>query len=350
MLRKVIGIVWFACIVASCGKDEPSNSQGIKPLWVKTQLIENSPAIALETYSGTVMAHKQARVSSEVQARIIERRVKPGDVVREGDILFLLDKKALSQVVNRSHAEVTVSEIKRDTANAELLRFGQLRVKGVVSVQSFELAERTLRARIAQVDAANANLRLSEKRLENAVIRAPFDGVVISVAAEVGQVAVSGETLATVADLQPREIEVNLPEFVTAPETALAYFYAGAPLTVTLAEVDGALNKESLTWRARYVLPVDSSPALGSLVRLQAAVQTYNNAVYRVPATAVDERGSGAQVWYINGGKAEPLTIKLESLFGESAIISGNLKSGTRVIAMGTHLLSRGLEVKELSQ
>jgi RND family efflux transporter MFP subunit len=349
MAKAVIHLLVLALLLAACRAQESAPAATKPPLWVKTQAVEASPAFTLDTYSGIVKAHKESRLSSEVQARILERRTVPGSLVREGDILFLLDTRDLDQVVNAARAGMAAAEAERDIASADLRRWEQLMTKNAASAQSFDQAQRTHRASTAHMEAANAQLKLAARRLDHAVIRAPFDGLITAVHAEVGQVALRGEALASVADQLPREIEVHLPDFVTAPKTAVAYANKKAPVTVALAEVSGALEAGSNTWRARYRLPPENALALGSVVRLQLVMQEIPQPVFRVPIAAIDERGAGPSVWRIDAGRAQPASVTLVSLAGEAAIISGDLAPDTRVIAVGTHLLSSGIAVQELA-
>jgi hypothetical protein len=68
-----------------------------------------------------------------------------------------------------------------------------------------------------------------------------------------------------------------------------------------------------------------------------------------VPIGALDERGQGPQVWLIVEGKAKPLAVKLISLTAETAVIESTLPVGTKVIALGTHLLEPGMPVREIA-
>lgn len=349
MAKAVIPMLILALLLAACRAHESAPAATKPPLWVKTQAVEASPAVTLDTYSGIVKAHKESRLSSEVQARILERRAVAGSRVREGDILFLLDTRDLDQAVNAARANVAAAEAERDIASADLRRWEQLMTKNATSAQSFDQAQRTHRASVAHMEAANAQLKLATRQLDHAVIRSPFDGLITAVHAEVGQVALLGEALASVADHLPREVEVHLPDFVTAPQTAVVYASKKASVTVTLAEVGGALEAGSNTWRARYRLPPGNALALGNLVRLQLVTQEIPQPVFRVPIAAIDERGEGPRVWRIDAGRAQPAPVTLVSVAGEAAIVGGDLYPDTRVIAMGTHLLSPGIAVQELA-
>jgi hypothetical protein len=68
-----------------------------------------------------------------------------------------------------------------------------------------------------------------------------------------------------------------------------------------------------------------------------------------VPIAALDERGQGPQVWIITDGTAQPVAVKLVSLTAETAVIESDIVTGTKVIALGTHLLKPGMAVREIA-
>ena len=73
--------------------------------------------------------------------------------------------------------------------------------------------------------------------------------------------------------------------------------------------------------------------------------------VYSVPLAALDERGSNTQIWQIVDQQAQPQTVAVVGVTPISAQIQGqDLKTGDRVIALGTHLLVPGIPVKEYAQ
>jgi hypothetical protein len=71
-------------------------------------------------------------------------------------------------------------------------------------------------------------------------------------------------------------------------------------------------------------------------------------AALQVPIGALDERGAGARVWRVADGRVAPVDVKVIGMDGERAQISTALPAGTRVVALGTHLLREGMAVREL--
>jgi hypothetical protein len=71
---------------------------------------------------------------------------------------------------------------------------------------------------------------------------------------------------------------------------------------------------------------------------------------HRVPLGALDERGQAPQIWLISDGTVKPLAVEVIDLGEEYAQIKADINVGTLIVALGTHLLTPGMAVRELTQ
>jgi HlyD family secretion protein len=181
--------------------------------------------------SGTMEPLVRVPVISEVSGIIAAVHVEEGQRVSRGQPLFELDRERLQARVAGQRAELALSkaharydligraEAERDLARRKYQRVAQLHENDVASSLELEQAEHALRvaeislrdahaeaaARDASVMSAREALRQAERDLENAIIRAPIDGVVIEREGEIGRavadVTRSGGTIvAVIAD------------------------------------------------------------------------------------------------------------------------------------------------------
>jgi multidrug efflux pump subunit AcrA (membrane-fusion protein) len=208
---------------------------------------------------------------------------------------------------------------------------------------------------------AEARLRQANNASGYALLRARAPGVVTEVSGEQGQVVSAGQALGTLAAQGEREIEVFLPDGRSAPKAGDVLLADGSTQPLRLREVAGSADAASRTWRARYAVTASpaqaaasaakrDSLALGSVVRvrLESASPAGGAAVaISVPVGAIDERGSGPRIWRVVDGKATPTPVKLLSIDLETARIAADLPAGARVVAVGSHLLEPGMEVRE---
>lgn len=152
--------------------------------------------------SGYVVAQRKASVASKGTGRLSFLGVQEGSRVKEGDVLakienddLVADRNQTAAQVAAARSELRRSEIELDTAARNHIRFTDLYERKAVAQVDFENArDRYLKAKAA-VDSAKSNIRVLEAALRKAdvlveytIIRAPFDGVVLTKDADVGEV------------------------------------------------------------------------------------------------------------------------------------------------------------------
>jgi HlyD family secretion protein len=212
----------------------------------------------LLTASGYVVARRKAVVSAKIQGRLAELRVEEGSRVSHNQILARLESDDYEAQVTRSRAQVQQAEAQIAAAKAAIRRAEAdlaeaRRQVGVNERLSREeiLPQDTLdasRSRVAVLEAAigqaqadeqragaalvqsQADLRYTEALLQNTVIRAPFDGIVVKKMAEVGEsvapippgvnLSTSSGAIVALADLETLEVEVDVAEANVAKLTA----------------------------------------------------------------------------------------------------------------------------------
>jgi HlyD family secretion protein len=151
--------------------------------------------------AGTVKARRRAQLSPEAGGRVIEIAKREGDRVRQGEVLLRLDPSipAARHALALREQQVAVAERSRaclaaERAGRERDRNRRLAAQGIVSadvLDGFDSAARTAAAACEAAQAteqrAAAAIELAERRLELAVLRAPFDGIVAELSIEVGE-------------------------------------------------------------------------------------------------------------------------------------------------------------------
>jgi RND family efflux transporter MFP subunit len=333
---------------AMTGCAEPADAPAAAlPALVKTVPVTTDTGATLGL-SGTVRAQTDVPLAFQVEGRIAARAVDAGHQLRRGDLLFALDKRDLEESVRASAADLAVAEAALATASIDLQRHRQLVADHFVSAQALERVELNQREASAQRDVAAARLRQARNALGYGELRAPADGILIDVTGEVGQVVAPGATVAVLAQAGTREVEVYFPEGLTPPATGQAA--AGAhSAALTLRETAGAADPQGRTLRARYTLAEPASHfMLGSVVHTRFASSSTAAAV-SVPLAAISERGTGPRVWRLRDSRVTSVPVTILSLDGESARIEGALQDGDRLVALGTHLLTENMPVRELT-
>jgi RND family efflux transporter MFP subunit len=170
--------------------------------------------------SGYVVARREATVASETTGRLVEVRVEEGQHVRRGQIIAVLSPTLARAQYNSALARAAASDADMGEARRQLDRTAALSQQGFASEAALTAAQSRFAQAQAQRNAAHADAASAGAALGYFQIRAPFDGVVVDKAAQVGEMisplsAGGGFTrtgICTIVDMSSLEIEVDVSE------------------------------------------------------------------------------------------------------------------------------------------
>jgi len=192
-----------------------------------------SSSITLLNASGYVVAQRKAALAAKATGRLEWLGVEEGSKVKKGEIIARLEGLDSAALQKQAAAAVTAAAAQRDQADVEfrdalrnLQRAKELLSQGVVSQADYDAAETGERRSKAALAAAAANLAVSRAALAGAdvsfdytKIRSPFDGVVLTKNADVGDIvtplgaaANAKASVVTIADLDSLRVEVDVSE------------------------------------------------------------------------------------------------------------------------------------------
>jgi len=346
MSNKIILSLLFTLLINGCtGNNNDTESQQQPPL-VKTVAIKIDGKV-LHKLSGTIRARYETPIAFQVGGRILSRNVDAGQWVAAGQLLLSLDPRDLNEAKNVAKAQLASANAALAIASSELKRQKKLLTKKLISkfeIERFELAER---AAESQRDAAQASLKQARITRAYAELKGNQSGILIEVGGEPGQVVSVGQTVAVLAQDGKRDVEVFLPDSRHPPRTGLAKLNDGRRVELELREIAGAADPMSRTWRARYrITSIEKNLPLGIIVQVLLTSEDTEQNTLVVPLGALDERSEGPRIWRVIDGHANPMSVKIIGLGAEHARITVDLPPDTRIIALGTHLLTPGMLVR----
>ncbi|GGD02187.1 efflux RND transporter periplasmic adaptor subunit [Halopseudomonas salina] len=351
-MRALLLSVLTITLLTGCGAEQ-ENETAASVVKVRAAEIQSAEEQHW-TLSGTVQSRRDAALSFLISGQINERLAQAGEQVKAGDVLMRLDPRDIRQQLAAARANVAAARAQAENAEANRDRLDLLSQQGLVPAQSFEDARAQARAARQSAKAAEAALAQASSANEYGELRAPADGVLLEVSGEVGQVVTAGMPVATLAYDGPRDIEVFVPERrrEQLPEQAQVQLYgSNMKAEAKLREVAGSADSQSRSWRTRY--SIEDSPAawpLGSSATLILPTTTNgdSSALQRVPVGALIDQGAGMGVWVLENGQVNWQPVELVRMDTERAYIHSDLPSGTRIIALGAHLLEPNQKVEAL--
>jgi RND family efflux transporter MFP subunit len=300
------------------------------------------------TFTGIVKARVQSDLGFRVGGKVVERSVNMGQRVQKGQILMRLDPEDLKLSAAAQQANVEAARAKYTQTSADEKRSAMLVNSGVISRREYDQDRAALDSAKAQLEAAEAQARVSNNSSEYAVLLADAEGVIVQTLSEPGQVVAAGQTVIQLAHDGPREALINLPEDVRPDlETIASARLYGQDQThqARLRELSDAADPASRTFEARYVLESEAAWApLGSTVTITLVTkQSSGNQSVLVPVGAIYDRGNGPGVWIVDDkSEVKFRFVKIASIGQEEVVVSRGVDAGENVVALGAHLLQEG--------
>jgi membrane fusion protein, multidrug efflux system len=250
------------------------------------------------TTTGPLVADRQSDVAAERDGRVVAIAVEIGDHVKRGQVLALLDDRALRTSVDSQtarlaslRAQVREWESEEKMDGADLRRADQMRSEKILSEEGWEHVKYKLdevTAEVARyradVTAAEADLNAAKLQLEECHIVAPLSGVVGRRSARLEQEVKKGDVLFWITAETPLQI------LFTVPESAMSAFPVGAALELTTPDYPNLHQAARILRVSPVVDPAsDSIQVIGALVHPSVSLKPGMS----MQVTAAP-RGSGA--------------------------------------------------------
>ena len=347
-----------------------------------------SAGAAVLNASGYVVARRQATVSAKVTGKVSEVLIEEGTEVQEGQLLAKLDDSSARKTYSLAARQLEAArqnlrevEVRLAEAGRTLKRNEKLRAEKLISESQLDSAQSEVAALTARLEALKSEIQVAEgtvnvraQDLEDLLVRAPFDGVVVSKDAQPGEMvspisAGGGFTrtgIATLVDMDSREIEVDVNESfinrVKAGQKTEAVLDAYPDWTIPshVINIVPTADRQKATVRVRIafdqleprILP-DMGVKVSFLENRQedpagAPVAAARPAV-RVPVSAVVTEGDTKYVWRVQGEQLERVAVRTGGeRNGQAEILSG-INAGEVIVASPVEGMKEGMKVKTKS-
>lgn len=347
-----LAVCFLPLALAACGDTPGTDDPRTQPPLVRAATVISASGSS-RAFTGVVIARVQSDLGFRVQGKILERLVDTGQTVKRGQPLMRLDPVDLSLAAQAQQQAVSAARARARQAAADEARYRSLVKTGAVSVSAYDQIKAAADTARADLSAAQAQANVAQNTTGYAVLLADADGVVMETLAEPGQVVSAGQPVVRLARAGQREAVVQLPETLRPAigSAAQASLYASShpPVPATLRLLSDAADPVTRTFEARYVLQGALAAApLGSTVTLHISEDQAQDELMQVPLAAIYDAGKGPGVWQISG---KPATVRwkpvqVRGLGDDAAQVTGSLKAGEQVVALGVHLLHEGEAVR----
>lgn len=337
---------------------------GPSPVDVATPLVEK--IVDWDEFTGRFEAVKRVDIRPRVSGFLEEIKFSDGQIVKRGDLLFVIDARPFKAELDRARAELDAAKAEQTRALTQLTR-GQELVSRQALAQS-ELDERLanrLRAD-AQVAIAEAAIREAELNVEFTEVRAPFDGRISDRKVDVGALLTQNDTrLATVLARDPIHLtftgsEADFLKYsrlsvsgsressrtAANPVEARLIDEQGWPHKGTMNFVDNELDPNSGTIRARAVFPNSNDLlAPGLFARLRLIGSGEYEALLLPDEAILSDQARKIVLIADEAGNVTQKTVKTGPLYKGKRVIRSGLEATDMVIVAGVQRARPGGKV-----
>jgi len=373
---------------------------------VRTTLVKTGEISAFLKVTGVVEANETVRVTSEIMGQAKEIKVKDGQEVKKGDVLFVLNDEQIKiqiaqaqatldsvqasydkiksgarpQEIKQAESAVLQAKINRDSAEENFIRMQKLFSENAISEQQFEqaknqyeiadvqyqsaqesyelviegAAEEDLKSVEAQVRQAKAALDIAKYQLKNTKIIAPISGKVTSIAVSSGEMISPSMPLLTLIDVSRIFVKVGISEkdiskIKEGQKVKLeidAFPEEQFQGKVTSKGVAVEQISKTLEVKIEIIDPAVDIP-IGVFARGDIIIRTNNNALI-IPASALTRKKDGIYVFVVEEGIAKQKEVELGIIQDERVEILTGLLENEEIVVLGNQELENGFKVEVL--
>jgi len=355
-----------------------------KPATVRTFVVRETTTAGQKTLlnaSGYVTARREATVSSKVTGKVMEILIEEGMKVAENQILARLDSSNTKANLDLAQAQQAAAQsaihetkVRFDEAHRELRRITDLAKEKIATQADLDRADaevNSLKARLerqqVEVSVAERQVALWQQQMEDAVIRAPFAGVVTSKNAQPGEMispisAGGGFTrtgICTLVDMDSLEVEIDVSESyinrveANQPVEATLDAYADWKIPCKVIAIIPTADRQKATVKVRVgfeKLDPRILPQMGIKVAFQGSKEGEPAKGIVIPKGAVRSQDGQDIVFVMQNGRVERRAITLGSSGSADVTVAAGLTAGERVVLEGPENLTPGAAVEETKQ
>ena len=332
-----------------------------------TTAVMQSPSQSSATLNanGYVVAQRKASIASKGTGKLVYLGVVEGDKVKKGEIIGKLEDNDIQAALAAAKANLKLAEASLKDAENNYKRQQALLKTGSATAMQVDQAEATYLKVVASIDVAKANVQAQEVNIENTLIRAPFNGTVLTKDADVGEIVApfgasvnAKSAVVTLADMSSLQVEADVSE------SNIERVKINQPCQITL---DANPQKNYEGFVAKIVPTADRSKATimvkvgfkdydeNVLPEMSAKVSFFSKPISKeqqnekpvivVPYTSVVNRNGNDVVFKVKDDKAvEVPVVKGREMNSYDEIKSG-LREGDRVIEKVSDDIKDGTKV-----
>lgn len=360
-----------AALLAGCGEQQPKKAPAPPPPAVTIGAPTQRELSDFDEYVGRFVAVNAVEVRARVSGYLESLHFKDGQLVKQGDLLFTIDKRPFQNSVDQARANLALARSNLAFTEADYIRGQQLVRDKTITDQTFEQRSQAYRNAQAAVAGVTAALRTAELDLEFTELRAPINGRIGDRRVSPGNLVTGGSggnttLLATIVSTDPIDFEFTFDEasYLRYERMAkngmedIASRGAGVPVSLKLIDepnfdhkgqmdfVDNVIDRATGTIRGRAKFANANgvfTPGMFARIRVPA---TPPYKALLIPDVAIGSEQVRKFVLVVDGeSTARAKYVTLGQLVGNLRVIKDGLAADDKVIVNGMARVRPGQKV-----
>ncbi len=357
------------CSAACSGSQAAKEEEGQRAPTVRVETLGRQDVAEVLRYVADLEPYAEVSIFSPVPDRILYFPWRDGDAVKRGQQIALIRKEGLDRGLEQIVAQTESLDIQLANLEQELARSRELLKKGVLSQQIFDQVETRYKSTLAQRKALEAGRGQLAATAANAVITAPFDGIIANKRLETGDMAVPQIPLCSVVSIDRLKVKLRLIEAdvtkvrMEQEVTVRLDAYPGRTFTGKVTNIHPYLDTLTRTNTVEVVLDNPVDPELGArplkpgMYGTAELVVALHQGVVAAPEPALlldtqilakQTTGEVLRKAFVVDDKnvAHQRLVKLGARQGTQVEVLDGLSEGERIVVRGQHGLKDGQTVE----
>ena len=306
----------------------------LPPVSVSVATAEETTPLRQIEVMASVKASESASIAARISGNITALPVNLGDGVKKGDTLAVISAGEITAKLNQAQAQL-------DQAQRNLKREQNLLKKSAATQESVKTLEESVKI-------AEAAYKEARTMLGYTTMQSPFDGVITSKPANVGDLATPGKILLTIENESSLQIIADVPEALVldlALGTQLPIRIDAANLDIEGTITEIAPTADPRTRTAPIKLDVESSPKLRSGQFARVSLPGTRGKAVMISTSSIRPFGQLDRVFIVKDDIARLQLVKTGLIHDDNIEILSGINSGDQVIVSDTKELSDGRKV-----
>jgi RND family efflux transporter MFP subunit len=315
------------------------------PISGQTHTVSRQKVLDWQEAPGLVVSREQPQVAAQTTGRILEVRAAPGDRVRSGQVLAVLDDAELRSRLGQAQDNLAAIQAQYRQAETDLHRFQNLVGRQVVPVRQFDQIKARYETLQAQVQQARQAVSEAQASCRYGRVVSPGNGLVAEKMIDAGDLATPGKPLFTIFDPRQMRLEAQVgeqygPALHPGGPAKIAIPSLNLELETAIDEIVAQAASASRTFLVKAPLPSRPELRPGMFGRLY--FDGRERQVLLIPAAAVRHIGQLETVQVVGPEGVTWRQIRTGKTYGTNVEVLAGLQAGEKIVATFKESASSG--------